>query len=166
MSDAPAPQPPAVGPELESEPGASKEETRWLAMVFGGIAAGYLGLILTFELGAKPPTPSWFKGPAFKAMNMDAALGVCGLLGFLGLLAWGVLRRHPRVHTPQLRRFASASLIALVVASVFISFYGRKVQQRNFTQMHDTFHYGLGPKYFEELGKAALGNCFYEDVPE
>ena len=21
-------------------------------------------------------------------------------------------------------------------------------------------------KYFEELGKAALGNCFYEDVPE
>lgn len=146
----------------EVEAGASPQETKWLALIFGGLILVYLGLILTFELGVKPGTPEMFKGANFTPMRMDAYLGGCAFIGFVGLVAWGLLRRYAFMHSVAMRRVTSGALVALVVAATLISFYGRKVQRTSFTQMWDTYHYALGPKYFSEMSYFGLYDCTAE----
>jgi hypothetical protein len=158
-------QGPSATPELSDQPGL-----RSLVLLFGGIALVLLVLVVGFEEGVRDRVPQWVAkipwndppGRPWGKRQWDARLGDLSLLAGTGVLVYAMVRRQPWSQRPQVQKGMRAALIALLLASSFIYFYARRAQLPTYVHRWDTYHYLLGPKYYEELGYYGLYDCTVE----
>lgn len=96
----------------------------------------------------------------YRARDTDAVLGWLTTAMGAGLLLTAVLGRLVRGNTRRLAVVARTLLLAMVVTSGAAWLYGaRGVAQHHYVKLWDSFHYLLGPKYFDELGYFGLYDC-------
>jgi hypothetical protein len=131
-----------------------------------------LAFVVRYELVPGTPRPQAFRGapPAglswladdFGVVFWDGVTGVASLAAFVGLLAFGIVRRHGWTQRRWFRITTKVTLVSVLGIAVFSSYYGRKVSFRAFTHRWDAYHYLLGAKYFNEVEYQHLYDCTVE----
>lgn len=144
----------------------SVSDTSWFRAWPGYAVLALLGfflvvMLIAFELdGEKGQKSGSLFGYPYGQNETNTVLGWLSVIIGLGLVLCGVttLRRGPP--GPFLTRALKTALIVLVLVSgVVWSYCARGVGQTHYVKMWDSFHYHLGPKYFDELGYFGFYDC-------
>lgn len=152
-------------PPVEAPP--TKGERLTYALLFGGLAALVVVLVLLFELDpTKHPSPKVpFGINAFTHEQTILKYLAFTAMGALGVLTWGVVRRWRWARGVAFRRLVKIVLIGMVFLSGFTYFYGRRGMGNNhYAHRYDTFHYLLAPRYYAELDYPDLYVCALSEL--
>lgn len=150
-------------------PTLSRGEKLWVSLLFGGLFALVVYLVLRFELdpghGPSPRLP-WRNGRLIHDDILVLMMGGCAY-GALGVIGWGLWRRFSRGTGRWMRRLAKGALTIGVLVTGFVYFYGQQgLYASQFAHRWDTFHYLLGPRYYAELDYDDLYACALRDIPD
>ena len=171
----PAPNPQPVSNEqpdsneqrVPQGPGRRERASHWL--LFMGLFALVAALVVTFELDPTlQPSPRlpWGRGRVTFHQVLISYQVLTGL-GALGVAGWVWLTRKGRRASVRLRIAARVILTVLTLVSGFNYFYGQHgLSTTMFAHRWDTFHYLLGPRWYDEVDYADLYNCAVEDLSQ
>lgn len=134
------------------------DDSRWTWLLFLGLFLSVVALTVTYEL--EPRSESHVSEPfMWTDRERDLALVFCLIVGALGTGAYAFLRRRSWHQLRWVRVGLATVLAALTWGSGLVYFYGANGARHSFPHVHDTYHYLLGSKYFDELGYDRLYNC-------
>ncbi|MCA9718825.1 MAG: hypothetical protein H6713_40490 [Myxococcales bacterium] len=128
----------------------------WFGLLFAAVFLLTAGVIVGCELDPNQPWPD----PSWRRERVDLHQLVLATLAALGVLGYGVLRRLAWLHTRRATRALQLGLAALILVSSAYYFLGRHaLSHRVFAHQWDSYHYALGPKYYDELDYFDLYRC-------
>lgn len=124
--------------------------------------------VLTYEYTAGTPRPSWFDDYDIRVKDTErlmlyaAAILACATAVRMVLYRVGaesVLRRR------STRLGYRVVLLTLLITTGFNFFYVRRASYNHWWHCYDSYHYGLNPKFYDELGYEHLYDCTVEAAP-
>ncbi|MDD9933312.1 MAG: CapA family protein [Myxococcales bacterium] len=134
-----------------------------------GLVYGLLGVLLIVALVLFENSPEQSRallyktgidGLTWRRMDTPPFFGMLSGAAALGLVVAAFLRRTALWGRPGVKLGGRIALIALLLISGFSWLYGaRGIPRNDYIKAWDSFHYVLGPKYFDELGYFALYDC-------
>ena len=124
--------------------------------------------VLTYEYTAGTPRPSWLDHYEIRVKDTErlmlyaAAILACATAVRMVLYRVGaesVLRRR------RTRLGYRVVLLTLLITTGFNFFYVRRASYNHWWHCYDSYHYGLNPKFYDELGYEHLYDCTVEAAP-
>ncbi len=149
------------GAEAEGDDGGSatpllRRPAFYLGLLFASVFLVTASFIIGLELDPNQPWPD----PSWTREEVDAHQLVLAALAAVGVTAYGLLRRFAWLHTPRAARALQLALAGLILVSSAYYFLGRhSLAHRVFAHQWDSYHYALGPKYYDELDYFDLYRC-------
>jgi hypothetical protein len=158
-----------MGVPEPAAPGQARAAGRWsdrrvAALLYGGLGVMLVTLIALLEQSPEQSAALMTRtGLGELRWTWDDTPPIAGTLSglaALGLLATAAVRAFGLGARRRLVVTGRVLLIVLVIASGFAWLYGmRGIARRHYIKPWDSFHYVLGPKYFDEVGYFHLYDC-------
>lgn len=146
--------------------GGKNPDSVWLACLFALLALTTTALVLGYETETGR---AWFYRPQWSKRTFDSVMYVGSGIGLATLVGFALLRRFPwfqRVRRARWWGVTSKLLVALLVFAMGLNyFYARRAASSHWVHFHDTYHYTLGPKYYDEYGYFWHYKCTLEAAP-
>ena len=142
--------------------GASGRDALTAILVFGALALVVVLLVVLLETepfsgGEKPVLDEFLSGLRHHNLLLMFVSGIAALSLFVHAFGPSRLRRHG-----TLRRVTAVLGTLLILFSGFVYLYARHgISSRDYPHLHDSYHYLLGAKYFDELGYFDLYSCTF-----
>lgn len=138
----------------------------WLPFVF--IFVLVAGHVFTYEYDGGIPRAWWFNEYDIRVKDTERFMLYGSIVLAVATAARAIIFR---VHGEQMLRRKAVKigyrlvLFALLVTTGFNFFYVRRASYNHWWHCYDSFHYGLNPKFHEELGYEYLYDCTVEASP-